>query len=101
MRWLSAGIAYVNFAVVTAVLLGTAGGGLNRAIAAVSLLFGLTGAIAAYWWTTDDKEPEQAPPSAEESKVSLRKLKRAERERGVAPGGRPPFTQRYGRVWLW
>ena len=85
MRWLSAGIAYVNFAAVAAVLLGMIGGGLNRAIAVLSLLCGLAGAIAAFWWTVDDRKPKRRPPGEESSpNVSLRKVKRAERARTTA-----------------
>src|SRR3954463_4846410 len=102
MRWLSAGIAYVNFAAVAAVLLGMIGGGLNRAIAVLSLLCGLAGAIAAFWWTVDDRKPKRRPPGEESSpNVSLRKVKRAERARTAVIPPRPPVAQRYGRVWLW
>lgn len=102
MRWFSAGLAYVNFAVVPAVLLGMIGGGLNRPVAAVSLLCGLAAAIAAYLTTLDDQEvKKKPPPPAEQPQLSRRKQKRAERERAAVILARPPIAQRYGRIWLW
>lgn len=102
MRWLSAGLAYINFAVVAAVLLGMAGGGLNRPNAAISLLCGFAAAIAAYCMTVDNRKVKQPPPPPQqEPRLSKRKMKRAARERATATAPRPPVAQRYRHIWLW
>lgn len=102
MKWLSAGLAYVNFAAVAAVLLGMAAGGLSRPVAAISLLCGLAAAIAAYVTTSDDRELNKpAPPPPEQPRLSKRKQRRAERERTAIVAPRLPPLQRYGRIWLW
>jgi hypothetical protein len=101
MRWLSAGLAYVNFAAVAAVVFGMIGGGISRLLAVTALLCGFAAAIAAYWMTGDDRPaaPKSAPE--EEPRLSKRKQRRVERERAAVTRARPPVAQRYGRLWLW
>lgn len=101
MKWLSAGLAYVNFAVVATVLIGMVAGGLNRPIAAISLLGGLAAAIAAYVTTVDDRAVEKPAPPQEQPQLSKRKQRRVERNRAAMIAARLPVAQRYGRIWLW
>lgn len=56
MKWLSGGLAFVNVTTVCALLLGSAFGGLNKAIAVVAALLGLAGAVLAGMQTADDRE---------------------------------------------
>src|SRR2546427_628388 len=48
MKWLSAGLTFVNFATIAALILGMIGGGLSQSIALTSLSFGTAAAILAY-----------------------------------------------------
>lgn len=77
MKWLAAGLTFVNAATVSALVSGMAGHGLNRAIAVSSAILGLAAALFA-WWGTQDVPSEEVV--ADSSYVS-------------------PFA-RY-RVWLW
>ena len=61
MRLLSAGLIYVAVSTVAALLLGENAGGLNWSISFVSLIIGVTGAIAAFFLM---------PPSSEGSRVA-------------------------------
>jgi len=49
MRLLSAGLIYVAVSTVAALLLGENAGGLNWSISFVSLIIGVTGAIAVFF----------------------------------------------------
>src|SRR5205809_1256190 len=60
MRLLSAGLIYVAVSTIAALLLGENAGGLNRSISFVSLIIGVTGAIAVFFLM---------PPSSEGSLV--------------------------------
>src|SRR6202171_115249 len=53
MKWLSAGLTFVNFATVAGLFLGMASGGLGPWGATLSLLIGVAAALAAYFTTTD------------------------------------------------
>ncbi len=53
MRWIAAGVSFVNFATVSGLLLGMAGHGLNRSIAAIALLLGMIAALFAYLCTLE------------------------------------------------
>jgi hypothetical protein len=64
MKWLAAGLTFVNAATVTALVSGMIGHGLNRAIAVFSFLIGLIAAIFAYRGTKVLPSPALAPSSA-------------------------------------
>src|SRR5580704_16029339 len=73
MKWLSAGLTFVNFTTVAGLFLGMVGGGLGPRVAMFSLLIGVVAAVSAYFATHD----RQAVVSSD----------------GVAPNFR--------RLWLW
>ena len=53
MKWLSAGLTFVNLSVVFGLLLGMAGHGLNSLSAALALVCGGAFAVAAWLGTSD------------------------------------------------
>lgn len=55
MKWLSAGVTFVNASAVTALLLGIVLQGLSRGIAICAFLTGLLLAAIAYWQTTETR----------------------------------------------
>ena len=65
MKWLAAGVTFVNVASVCAVLLGMLASGLSTYIAALSMLIGLVIACFAFLRTRDANDPSVAtdPPS--------------------------------------
>jgi hypothetical protein len=82
MKWLSAGLTFVNLSTVCGLLLGMAGTGLNGLSALLSLISGAAFAIAAYLETSDSATRQDISNSpAGESFGSSRK--------------------RYRYVWLW
>jgi hypothetical protein len=60
MKWLAAGLAFVNTWTVSALLAGMIGHGLNKSIAVCSMIVGLVAAIFAYRQTYDSPIPEEA-----------------------------------------
>ncbi len=83
MKWLSAGLIFVNLSTVCGLLLGMAGNGLNELSAVLALVSGGTFALAAYLGTSDPATRHNISNSpAGESFIS------------------PPL-KRYGHVWFW
>ena len=83
MKWLSAGLIFVNLSTVCGLLLGMAGNGLNQLSAILSLISGAAFALAAYLGTSD---------TATEQNISN------------SPAGkfsRASPHKRYRHVWLW
>jgi len=75
MKWLSAGLIFVNFSTVCGLILGMAANGLGQPVAVASLLLGAVAAIFTYLRTSDPKtkidildsaEPEVKLPSDED-----------------------------------
>lgn len=97
MRWLVAGLSYVNVAAVSALLLGMVSSGLNRVIAVVSLLLGFCAAVAAWMFTVDDEPPRVAPVPNTEQKPR-HGSKRHRKDVAIA---RRSIAERYGGVWKW
>jgi hypothetical protein len=58
MRWLSAGLTFVNFATVAGLIAGILTGGLNPFCASIALFVGTLAGIFAYLRTTDPQSPE-------------------------------------------
>src|SRR5215475_15585354 len=77
MKWLSAGLTFVNLSVVCSLLLGMAGHGLNALSAALALVCGVAFAVAA-WLGTSDPGKRNGPGAT----------------LSTAPS-------RYGKVWFW
>src|SRR5438093_13783433 len=57
MKWLSAGLTFVNLSVVCGLLLGMVGHGLNALSAALALVCGVAFAVAAGLGTSDPDRP--------------------------------------------
>ena len=90
MKWLSAGLTFVNVATVWGLLAGLAGGhGLNRTVAISSIVAGLLAALLAFWGTSAALPQEAdaiASPSTPESEP--------------AQSWRRPF-RKYRSIWFW
>jgi hypothetical protein len=68
MKWLSAGLTFVNFATISGLLLGMIFRGLGPAIAGVSLMLGAVAAVAAFSQTADaGNQPALTAPSAQKT----------------------------------
>ena len=96
MKWLSAGVTFVNCSTVCGLVLGMVGGGLTFSIAAISILFGA--AIAAYLIASDSK-----PDVLESSKAEANIFPDA---RWQQPRGADVLLQhssfvKYRRAWKW
>ena len=92
MKWLSAGLTFVNLSVVCGLLLGMVGHGLNPLSASLALICGTAFAVAAWLGTSDpDKQ------GCSQARLSKRKQSRLQRKT-------PDSTQtrwHYGNIWLW
>src|SRR5256886_5714289 len=77
MKWLSAGLTFVNLSVVCGLLLGMVGHGLNALSAALALVCGVAFAVAAGLGTSDPDRPA-----------------------GSGAGFSKP-TSPYGKIWFW
>jgi hypothetical protein len=96
MKWVTAGVTFVNLSAVCGLLLGLAGNGLNTMSAVLALVCGAAFALAAFLGTRDSavrqkstthRAAEQNPP------------KRAEAE--DMQNAIPLSLMRYRRVWFW
>src|SRR6478735_10925466 len=96
MKWVTAGVTFVNLSAVCGVLLGLAGRGLNTVTAALALVCGAAFAIASLLGTRD---------SAVEKK-SAGRLATEQKPRNL-PGSAdtnnaiPSALMRYRSVWFW
>jgi hypothetical protein len=77
MKWLSAGLTFVNLSVICGLLLGMVGHGLNALSAALALLCGVAFAVAAWLGTSDPDKP------------------------GCSGAKFAKPTRRYGKIWFW
>ncbi|PYL59186.1 MAG: hypothetical protein DMF30_00225 [Verrucomicrobia bacterium] len=67
MKWLSAGVTFVNFSTACGLILGMVGGGLTFSIAAISVIFGA--AIAAYLIASDSSKSDVLESSKAEANI--------------------------------
>ncbi len=100
MKWLSAGLTFVNLSTIFAVLLGLVGNGLNPPTAAAALIAGGLMAIAAYFTTRDRysvkaRSVQQIQPKPNLSKRAQHRLRKKAME-SVEPSG-----PRYTNIWIW
>jgi hypothetical protein len=96
MKWVTAGVTFVNLSVVCGLLLGLAGRGLTTVSAALALLCGAAFAIAALLGTRDDAvQPEPADGPTKEQKP--RKGSESEDTKNALPSA----LMRYRTVWFW
>src|SRR5678816_2418449 len=100
MKWLSAGLTFINVTTICGCLEGIAAHGLNKTVAASSAIAGFVAALIAYWGTSNSSEDETEEVAAN----------------GVTPVPAPMsvdgqtqqresiFTRarrRYNCLWLW
>src|ERR1700731_1151508 len=98
MKWLSAGLAFVNFSALCGLFLGMAAGGLNEWIAIVSLILGAGAAAAAYFTTVDSR---RAAHDSELNQTTETLSGRAQRR--LRKGAEVPTVRAtgYRSFWTW
>jgi hypothetical protein len=114
MKWLSAGLIFVNLSTICGLLLGIVGSGLNRVSALLALISGAAFALAAYLGTFDPNKPNRragaSPGSSgsagealdlERAQSESRPSKRAQRRPQKDVPKSTPVPWRYGKVWIW
>ena len=96
MKWVTAGVTFVNLSVVCGLLLGMAGRGLTTMSAALALVCGAAFAIAAFLGTRDGAVRQKADgsPTAEQKP---RKNSEGEDPQNSIPAA----LLRYRRMWFW
>ena len=102
MKWLSAGLAFVNFATLCGLLLGMGAGGLGPWIALTSLLLGMAAAVVAYFTTADRRVRQKIAISEEETgKLSKRAQRRLQKTASTSEGSATPHNAVYRSFWFW
>ncbi|PYK33298.1 MAG: hypothetical protein DME54_12985 [Verrucomicrobia bacterium] len=99
MKWLSAGLIFVNLSAVCGLLLGMAGNGLTRLSALLALISGAAFAVAAYLGTFDAviREPvANSPVGEQKSTESGQRQTDADAQEQVSS----PLW-RYRHIWFW
>jgi hypothetical protein len=97
MKWLSAGVTFVNFSTVCGLILGTVGGGLTFSIAAISVLFGA--AIAAYLIASDSSKPDVLESPKAETNI-FRDTRRPQLDSANVLSWHSSF-RKYRDLWKW
>src|SRR5262245_46088629 len=96
MKWVTAGVTFVNLSVVCGLLLGLAGRGLTTVSAALALVCGAAFAIASLLGTRDSAfELKSANGPAREQKTTKSSV--SEDTKNAIPSA----LMRYRNVWLW
>src|ERR1041385_5918327 len=96
MKWVTAGVTFVNLSVVCGLFLGLAGRGFNTTNAALALVCGAAFAVAAFLGTRDGTRNSGANRLAPEQTQG--KGSKAEQAANAAI---PSALKRYRRVWFW
>ena len=96
MKWVTAGITFVNLSVVCGLFLGLAGRGLSTMSAALALVCGAAFAVAALLGTRDSEVRQRSAndPAADQKP---RKSSETEGAQSVIPSA----LMRYRRFWFW
>src|SRR6266581_1183369 len=83
MKWVTAGVTFVNLSVVCGLLLGLAGRGLNTVSAALALVCGAAFALAAFLGTRDSvvRQKSANGPAAEQQPRKVSEPKRGQQDR--------------------
>ena len=96
MKWVTAGVTFVNLSVVCGVLLGLVGRGLNTVSAALALVCGAAFAVASLLGTRDSSV-QQKSASRPATEQKPRKLSGSEDTKNAIPSA----LMRYRSVWFW
>ena len=96
MKWVTAGVTFVNLSVVCGLFLGLAGRGLTTMSAALALVCGAAFAVAAFLGTRDHALRQESAngPTAEQKP---RKDSGTEETKNAIPSA----LMRYRRIWFW
>ena len=97
MKWITALVTLVNLSVISGVLLGLAGRGLNTLSAAVALMCGAAFAVAAYLGTSDKAVRQEAANGPE----LPRKSGDDSEPESTKPSPTWSALMRYRGVWFW
>jgi hypothetical protein len=113
MKWLSAGLIFVNLSTVCGLLLGIVGSGLNQLSALLALIAGAAFAVAAWLGTFDPDKPNRRPEASSASPESASEAlapqhaqsesqssRRAQHKPGKDVSKSTPAPWRYGKIWL-
>ena len=98
MKWLSAGLTFVNLSTVCGLLMGMAGNGLNELSAIFALVSGGAFALAAYLGTSDtavQRKNVNSPVVEQKCSKSKRQLETVVQQRTS------PMARRYRHLWFW
>src|SRR5258708_7368174 len=96
MKWVTAGITFVNLSVVCGLLLGLAGRGLNTVSAALALVCGAAFAIAAFLGTRDSAVRQKSANGPVTEQKPRKPSGREDTQNAI-----PSALMRYRRVWFW
>src|SRR5882757_3398614 len=96
MKWVTAGVTFVNLSVVCGLLLGLAGRGLNTVSAALALICGAAFAVAAFLGTRDTAVRQNSVNGAAAQQKSLKRSEAEDTQNAI-----PSALMRYRRVWFW
>jgi hypothetical protein len=97
MKWLSAVLTFVNLSVVSGLVLGMVGRGLNTVSAALALVCGAAFAVAAFLGTSDPRIAEKAA----NDRGSERKPRNGSPAEGASNARILAAMRRYRRVFFW
>ncbi len=99
MKWLSAGLIFVNLSTVCGLLFGIGGNGLNEQSAIFALVSGAAFALAAYLGTSDPavRQGTVNSPAVEQKAIKSGPL----RPESVTYEGASPPAKRYRHFWFW
>src|SRR6266699_3262439 len=98
MKWLSAGLTFVNLSTVCGLLMGMAGNGLNELSAIFALVSGGAFALAAYLGTSDTAVQRKKL----NSQVVEQKRSKSKRQlETVVQQRTSPMARRYRHLWFW
>jgi hypothetical protein len=101
IKWLSAGLTFVNAATICGLLSGMVAQGLGKSSAILSITVGLIGAAIAFWVTAADGPLRPQPSELPTPPDSAGKRARARALRASVPPVVIPPRQRYRSIWLW
>src|SRR6266487_1179163 len=96
MKWVTAGVTFVNLSVVCGLFLGLAGRGFNTSSAALALVCGAAFAVAALLGTRDGTRNSAANRLGQEQKQQKVSEPKEPQNAGI-----PSALMRYRRVWFW
>src|SRR6266581_543340 len=97
MKWLSAVLTFVNLSVVSGLVLGMVGRGLNTLSAALALVCGAAFAVAAFLGTSDPRVVEKAV----NDRGSKRKPRNGSPAEEASNSRILAAMRRYRHVWFW